>query len=287
MSLKHGRSARLFIISCALILPTFLFVTAGMKVGSSAGVSTAQQDAGESIDETPYVQRGSLLPGLRDALKAAGDRMEKPGKERLVMAGTLTRGSESQASPVSLVLESPDRLRVEEQTGAQSRVITFDGQSAAASGGEALSGADEDLIETFVYDSVEHFFAGQMRGAATRPLGPDFRSEGDLAAGGEGGPSYDIYEVTETVKVGAEAREQTKLYYFNSATRLLDKVQYQLVRNGAEVGVEVRLTGWREVQGQRLPASVVRLENNFPVLTLSITSTTVAPRAADGIFNTQ
>src|SRR5215213_5286196 len=157
MSLKHGRSARLFIISCALILTTFLFATSGMRVESSAGVSTAQQDAGETIDETPYVQRSSLLPGLRDALKAAGDRMDKPGKERLVRAGTLTRGSELQASPVSLALEFPDRLRVEEQTGAQSRVITFDGQSATLNGGEALSGADEDLVETLVYDSAEHF----------------------------------------------------------------------------------------------------------------------------------
>jgi hypothetical protein len=292
MSLKHRRSVALSIIAGALILSTVLIAAAVGKVDFPAGAiappagTGPQQESGETSDQPVYVERNSLPPGLRDTLKAAGDRMEKPGKERLIMAGTLARGGDSQSSPVGLILEYPGRLRFEEQTGGQTRVITFDGQSAAVGGG-ALSGADEDLIETLVYDSVEHFFAGQIRGVATRSLGRDFRSEGEVAAGGEGGTAYDVYEVTETVNAGGEPREQAKLYHFNSDTRLLEKVQYGIVRNGAEVGVEVRLNGWQEVQGQKLPTSVIRLENNFPVLTLTLTSTTIAPRAADGTFGNQ
>lgn len=292
MSLKKRRSVALSVISGALIISTVLFVVAGNRVDSPAGAEARaadagqRQEAGSTTGQPLYVQRGALLPGLREALKAAGDRMERPGKERLVMAGSLTRGGDSQASPVRLIFEFPGRLRFEEQAGARNRVVIFDGRGGAA-GGQAPGGADEELIQTLVYDSVEHFFAGQMRGVATRPLGPDFRAEGDILAGGEGGPSYDVYEVTETVSAGGEAREQTRLYYFNSGTRLLEKIQYQLVRNGAEARVEVRLGGWHEVQGQMLPASVVRLENDSPVLTLSITSTSIAPRAADGIFGNQ
>lgn len=289
MSLKHRRSVALSLASCAIILATVLF--AGGRVDSSAGAAVAraaagpQQEAGETAAQPLYVQRGALRPGLRDALKATGDRTERPGKERLVMAGTLARGGGSQSSPVSLVLEFPDRLRLEEQVNGQSRVITFDGQSASTTGGEALTNADRDLIETLVFDSAEHFFIGQMRGVATRALGSNFRSEGDIAAGGDGGPSYEVYEVTETA--GGEPREQTRLYYFNCDTRLLEKVQYQFARDGGHVGVEVRLGGWHEVQGQKVPASVVRLENNSPVLTVAVTSTSISPRADDGIFGIQ
>jgi hypothetical protein len=291
--MKHRKSAGLLIISGALFLATLLFASAGPKVeisaagAMSAGAPEPQQEANGAADQGLYVRRDSLLPGLRDALNIAGDRMEKPGKERLVMAGTLTRGGDSQASPVSLILEFPGRLRFEEQANGQNRIVTFDGQSITASGGESLSGADTDLVETLVYDSVDHFFIGQMRGAATRSLGSNFRSEGDLAAGGQGGPSYDVYEVTETVSLGGGAREQARLYHFNSDTRLLEKVQYQLVRNGGEVKVEVQLGGWHEVQGQKLPTSVIRLENNFPVLTLVVTSTSIAPHAEDGTFGNQ
>lgn len=278
----------MLLLSPVALTLALLFVATPATLKTPAEAAPRQQaPASDAEDEPLYVERSSLPPGLREILKTAGDRTERPGKERLVMAVALTRGVGSQSSPAGLTVEFPGRLRLEEQSGGQTRVIIFDGQSATAAGGEALGRADEDLIETLVYDSVEHFFVGQARGAATRPLGPDFQSEGDLAAGGDGGPSYEVYEVTEAVNVGGGPRERVKLYHFNSDTRLLEKVQYQLQRDGAAVAVEVRLGGWHAVQGQKLPARVVRLENNFPVLTLDITSTTIAPRADDHIFDNQ
>ena len=290
MPAKHAGPSWSLVSVIALTLATlFAAIPSTVKSPLSAAAALRPEavDSGGDDDHPLYVERSSLRPGLRDALKTLGGRMEEPGKERLVMTGTLVRGSGSQSSPISLVLEFADRLRLEEQVDGQSRAVIFDGQNAAVTGEEALSGADRDLIETLVCDSVEHFFAGQMRGVATRSLGSNFRSEGDIAAGADSGPSYEAYEVTETVNVGGEPREQTKLYYFNTDTRLLEKVQYQLARNGGQVAVEVRLGGWHEVQGQKLPASIVRLENNSPVLTVTITSTSIAQRADDGIFGAQ
>ena len=287
MPTKFAEPSALLLSAVALTL-ALLFAATQATVKTPADAAPRPEAPASNADDEPlYVERSSLLPGLREVLKTAGDRMERPGKERLVMACTLARGGVSQSSPAALTLEFPGRLRLEEQSGGQARVVTFDGQGAAVIGGAALGRADEDLIETLVYDSVEHFFVGQVRGAATRPLGPNFQSEGDLAAGGDGGPSYDVYELTETVRVGGEPRERVKLYYFNSDTRLLEKVQYQVQRDGAEVRVEVRLGGWHTVQGQKLPASVVRVENNFPVLAIAVTSTAIAPRADDRIFGNQ
>lgn len=239
----------------------------------------------ESAAKHLYVQRNSLRPKLRDTLKVAGDRMEKPGKERLVLTGTLSRAGDSQPSPVGLILEFPNRVRLEERSGGSHQVTTFN-QDATDDGGRELGRKDADLIETLVFDSVEHFFAGQMQGVATRFLGPRFRLDDGTAVGYDG-PFYDLYEVTEDIKVGRETRQQVKLYYFNSDTQLLEIVRYQLMRDGYETAVEVRLSDWREAQGQKVPSRIVRLENNAQVWSLSFTTTNIIPRADDGIFGGQ
>jgi hypothetical protein len=63
---------------------------------------------------------------LNWCLSALGDRLEKPGQERLSVSGTLSR-ADSQAEEVNALLEFPDRLRLTRQKGNQARVIAFDG----------------------------------------------------------------------------------------------------------------------------------------------------------------
>src|SRR5262249_50870140 len=121
-----------------------------------------------------YVQRGNVWPEMREALEVLGDRLTKPGKERLVLVGTISRLNNPPAAPVRLVLELPDRLRLEEQQAERMRVVGFDGKEGWATDG-ALTLSDEDLIETVLYDSAEHFFLGHIKGMATRFLGSRFR----------------------------------------------------------------------------------------------------------------
>ena len=116
-----------------------------------------------------YVNRRLLTPRLAAHLNALGDRLEKSGKERLTVTGVLHVSADSQARPVSVTLEFPDRFRIAIQNGPQSRVITSDRVEQRA--------ADEpELIETLAYDSAEHFFSAQMQGNATRFLGARFRT---------------------------------------------------------------------------------------------------------------
>jgi hypothetical protein len=294
MSTKRRNFSCPLILTLTIILAGLYFVSARTTTNSptvreeanARSAELPQNNLDSNLDRNLYVQHYLLPSRLRDAIKVIGDRMEKPGKERLVLTGTLSRAGDSQPSPVSLILEFPNRLRLEEQSSGSRRVITFNNQDATDASGRALDRKDEDLVETLVYDSVEHFFAGQMQGAATRFLGPRFRLDDGTAVGYEG-PSYDIYEVTEEIKVGQETRPQTKLYYFNSDTQLLEIVRYQLMRDGFETAIEVRLSDWREVQGQKLPSRIVRIENNAQVWSLSFTTTNIAPRADDGIFGGQ
>jgi len=250
--------------------------------------STAKQDIVTAqptpppLDANSRVRRALIRTRLRDALSALGDRLEKPGKERLIMVGTLRRQNSSQATPFRLFMELPHQMRLEEP-GARPRVIGFDGNNGWASDA-ALSDADRDTIETLVFDSVDHFFLGQMQGFATRDLGSRFRLD-DGATANYTGPFYDIYQVADHVKIGDTDRNQFKLFYFNSDTKLFERVCYQISDESKTTDVEIHLGWLRKGDGQPLPVSIERLENKQSVLTLSIASAIAGPRLADRIFN--
>jgi hypothetical protein len=229
-----------------------------------------------------YRGRGENQPwkkSLRPALQAIGDRLEKPGNERIRLIGSLVRSDEAQSRPVQITSEFSGRLRLEEQTSETARVLTFNEDGVGVTNG-APEQLDRAVIETLVYDSPEHFFIGQMGAAATR-----FPDDGE--AENYAGPFYDIYQTTEQVRIGLEAREQTKLYYFNSDTRLLERVLYTLSHDGSESSVEIQLSDWREIEGQKVPGRIIRLENNAPMLTFSLTPSSIGSRAEDGIFKTE
>jgi hypothetical protein len=234
-----------------------------------------------ATDQT-YVRAAQVWPQLRWHLKTLGDRIEKPGKERINITGTIKRAGDSQALPMTLTVEFPDRVRLTVQDGLQQRVVTFNGQ-AAASVGNALMAREREFIETLAYDTAEHFFASQTQGTAMRCLGQRFRAD-DGTTPNYTGPYYDLYEVSDQIKTAADARQQVKTFYFNSDTLLLEKVRYQIVRNGTPVEVETRISNWQQGQGQQLARRIVRLENGQPVLALTINALAISPRADDGSF---
>lgn len=206
-----------------------------------------QRPNAATIDPRQYVQRWRLQPQLREALRQLGDRLERPGKERLTLLGTLTRlsGSQVETAPFRLITEFQNRMRLEEQVGTQLRVTVFNGSNAAKLGGP-VNRRDEDLIETLVFDSVDNYLIKQTQGAATRFLGSRFRLDNGEAEN-YSGSYYDLYQTTDQIRIGPSIREQSKQYYFNSDTQLLEHVRYEIQPEGARVSVEVQITGWRKV----------------------------------------
>ena len=248
----------------------------------SAGRSPTPSQNPVSTKRGAYVRRSLLSPKLVWHLNALGDRLERPGRERLSVTGTLTRTKGSQPEQVVAVFEFPDRLRLTVQRGMQTRVITFDGEQAT-SAGNPLDAAERDLIETLVYGTAEHFFTTQMQGQATRFLGSRFRID-DGSSVDYSGPYYDVYRVTEQIKTSAEQIEQQKLYYFNSETLLLERVRYEINRNGSTVKVEERLGAWVKEQGQQVARRIERFENGESVFVLTVSTAGLSARANDGVF---
>jgi len=238
-----------------------------------------QDDGQRQFSDAHRVRSSALSSTCRSFLSHLGDRLEKPGNERVVYTGTLQRSGETNAAPFTLTWELPGRLRLDDY--GRQQITRFDGETVSRSDAASTS-FDDELLETLIYDSAEHLFISQMKGAATRFLGSRFQltdSEEDRASS-----VYDIFEVTEPSLVRPNSETQTRQYLFNSDTQVLELVRYRLSRNGSEVPVEVRLEGWRRSSGQLLPRRIVRFENGTAVITLTISAVAITPRVDDGFF---
>ncbi len=268
-----------------LVVTAFTFAASQFRRSMTADPQTA---TGEnrltpiSVNRRAYVQRGLLSPKLVWHLKALGDRLERPGKERLSVTATLSRAGDSQLAEVVAVWEFPEQLRLTIQRGIQTRVIRFDGEQAKAAG-NPLDSDEQDLIETLVYGTAEHFFFTQAQGKATRMLGTRFRID-DGSSANHSSPSYDIYQVADQVKTSASQKEQEKLYYFNSDTLLLARVSYRINRDGSEVKIEEVTGDWGNEQGQQVARRIERFENGKSIFVLTVRGVGLGPRVDDEIF---
>lgn len=272
-------------IAC-LVLTALTFAASGKLRSANMKYSDTRSPSASGparAKRGAYVRSSALSPKLVWHLKAMGDRLEKPGRERLNITGTLARANVSEVEEVTAVWEFPDRLRLTKQKGNQTRVIAFDGEQVKADG-NPLDEAEQDLIETLVYGSAEHFFNTQMQGMATRLLGSRFLLHRGSTAD-YNGPYYDVYKVADQVRTSADQREQLKFYYFNSDTMLLERVTYKITRNGSTVEVEERLGDWTREQGQQVARRIERFENGESVFVFTVRMAGLSPRVDDGAFD--
>jgi hypothetical protein len=267
------------LLIAALVLSAVGFAATGLmnrRPAASAAADVPQNRPGVSRGRG-YINRGRLSRRLVMNLNALGNRLEKPGKERLTITGELRSFSDSHVREITALLEFPDRVRLV-QNGAQSRSITFNGQETKGQ----LSSEELDMIESLTYDSAEHFFNAQMQGNAMRFLGSRFRTD-DGSNPDYKGPYFDIYKIADRIDASGEERP-AKLYYFNSETLLLEHVTYVINGNASEINVETKLSDWRDEDGQKVARRIERLENGKSVFVLNIRSAQLSKRADDGIF---
>jgi hypothetical protein len=248
------------------------------RPSSNATPVTQFQDDRQFADAN-RVRAAALSSDLRNLLAALGDRLERPGKERVTYVGMLQRAGENRAAPFTLIWETPGKISL--QDFGRQQTTLFDGETVFRSAASSTA-FDQELLETLVFDSAEHLFLSQMRGAATRFLGSRFRLSEDSQSDSE--PVYDVFEVTEPNVTRQESVRQTRQYFFNSDTQVLTLVRYRGVNNGVETAVEVRFENSRRIGGQRFPMRIVRLEDGHPIITLTIASVSVGLRFNDGIF---
>jgi hypothetical protein len=219
-----------------------------------------------------------LSPYMRAHVTALGDRLVKPGNERVTLAGTLSGAT---PAPINVTYEISGKLRVD----LGGRSVGFDGNATWNGTGptaiSSLATNDFELIETLLNDSAEYFFAAQAQHVPTRPYGLAFRFD-DGKAKNYAGPYYDVFEVLDSVP-GSKQR-QARIYCINARTFVLERVQQDTVRAGKKVRIETVLGGWQSFGTEKFPTSITRTQDGQQVLALKVTSATTGPALTDGIL---
>jgi hypothetical protein len=218
---------------------------------------------------------GNLPWELQVKVNALGDRLEKPGHERITITGTLTRNGAS--NPSVIVFQLPYMLKI---GFGGSEVLGFDGTGSWHSTGSIVS-RDQDLIEAFSDDSAEAFFFSIVRQThALRPLVHSARMD-DGSSPTYSGPWVDIYQQLGPVLTRADRTVRQKHFYFDATTQLPDRVRYM---SPAGNRIEVVRSQWTQFQGQYVPLQISRYQDGQLTDSFIGTAVTITVATNDGTF---
>jgi len=235
---------------------------------------------GDNSQAQKFLRPGALPPGWQIPLLTMGDRMLKPGKERLVVAGTVTRNG-SATTQFQATHELPNSIRYQEQGGPAAGTVVFDGNQFGKSAGSAQK-LDSDLVETLAFDSPVWFLYAPAKGLPVRKLGSRFRTDGQKGSA-YSGSVHDVYLLLVPVQQPGKVKQQPKFFHVNSDTQLIERVSYQDA-DSPGTKVEIVLGNWATVSNNKVPQLIRRLENGVEVLRFNITSAVFGPSLADGAF---
>ncbi len=249
---------------------------AGMAIASAAVAQTS------TVSAVPrhYIATMAGLGNGQEYLAAASPRFDAPGRECLIMTGTVT--SSTGTVPMVYTRQLDEDSRVDLGT-PPTRSLVAANLTATPAVTAALSDNERRILETLYDDSMDAFLYSVQYKGGLRFLGRGFRTD-DGTTPNYQGPYYDIWVRYAPVTVLPERPMRVKHFYFDSTTKLLAKSRYMVSQNGAETVVEVQYTGWHSSGGRMIPSQIVRQENGQAVLSVVVQDVEPGASAASGFF---
>jgi hypothetical protein len=222
-----------------------------------------------------YIDPVSLPGVFQRYAKNLGDRIKKPGNERLVMTGELT--ASGKRDQIVATVELPGKVRV--QYAATNRVVAFDKTDVSAP--KIAQDSDQALVDTLAYDSAEAFLFATLQGTLPRILGFGFVTPGDKGAFGA---AVDIFETTQVIRSGTRDAVLAKQFQFDTQTGLLRRVTYRYLKGTTPVKVETELSQYQSVAGSKAPQKITRKEGGVVVMDIALTGLQAQPKQNDNTF---
>jgi|WetSurMetagenome_2_1015567.scaffolds.fasta_scaffold124657_2 hypothetical protein len=234
---------------------------------------------GSASGENPKTDKASVFTRIPSLLQpyvnALGKRTKEKGKEKTIFVGQYFESGA--ASNTQVVIQLPRMARLEGFKGRNS-IIAFDGERKK----NAMDRKDGALLDTFLVDTVEGMFASIQELNSVRPIGLDFRPD-PRKYPNYSGPSYDVYDVKNKCAFLEEMPFQSRQYYFDSKTQLLQRTIYTDTSVSPPANVETRFMMWGKIDGSAYPAGFERYENGKRVF--SFIATNIESGPADDIAN--
>lgn len=179
-------------------------------------------------------------------MAAVGDRLLKPGAERVVQTGRMEHAG--QIETMTWTWEFPGKLVM--QRNGKNPVVFNPGKTARPN----LDDLEDELLEMLTADTTEHLLNTIHSGVSTRFLGSAFRVRG-VSGFGE---TVDIIAMAAPVPSRSQGGGSVKHYMFDSKTRLLHKVAYEKIVADKQTRVVIEYSGYENVNGQMTPKRIVR-----------------------------
>jgi hypothetical protein len=223
-----------------------------------------------------YVSSFRLPSPTRKYVANFGKRIQTPGSERTVFAGTYTDKNSTGAA--TLIWQVPGNIQFRRPDSAP--VLTYS-TAGGLLNAASIQSSDADVLESLLDDTAEAFFYGFGSNGGYRLLGQRFRAD-DGKTPDYQGPWYDVYEVNSTVKAQGAGTRRWKMYFFNSDTGRLAMTRYA---DGNKKAITTQFNNWTTINGESYPQQIVRLENGTTVFTFNIATATIGPAVADGLFS--
>lgn len=201
-----------------------------------------------------------------------GNRFIVAGKERSILLGTLTVGT--QRSEVSIIrTQEDDGEKVEIALGAGSASLTWNGTDGAKSGGRLAGGVERSVIERLALDSPDQFVLAQLRGASyytiARAAGPSGAEEN------YNGPLWDVVRVGEPEQATLNAPlSKWRVFHINTSTGLIDRIISQ--EQGEIVVAEI--SAWADQGGEKVPMHIAWSSGGKALMELSLSNVANGPR---------
>jgi hypothetical protein len=214
----------------------------------------------------PFDKATNILQRQVDAL---GSRTQTPGKEQTTYVGEFTYSLTGVRSLVQVTYQTPGLVRLEGFN--RPGVVSFDGTRVTG----ALNALDDQLLETFLMDTPEGMLSAVEAGRAVRNLGGGFSPSN--APRNYSGPRSDIYEIFGPAVSGPKQLLRQKLFFFDTATGLLQRTKYEDRSVPRPAKVEVRFSQWKQTDGSLYPGRLDRYEDGQLVFSFTVTGITSGP----------
>jgi hypothetical protein len=240
---------------------TLAFVVWLLAASATAAAQTPAPVTSGTPSSVPlYFSPSQISAVLRQQFISLGTRLQTPGNERITMTGSLTDSTGT--SSVQVAIQNGGNLNIT-WVGTSSAALTFNGATAAGVSAEA---SQDGLLESFVDDLPDTLMASVAQGMGLRMLGQGFRDSS--------GGTCDIYDVPTLGQTNKRTAPIAKRYCFNSQTFLLEYVRY--ISNS--VVTETQFS-WQQVNGQAVPAGVLRVRNGTQLFSFQAQSATTSAAA--------
>ncbi|HKP83798.1 MAG TPA: hypothetical protein VJT69_17415 [Pyrinomonadaceae bacterium] len=213
----------------------------------------------------------SLQPEAFKLSRRLGNRFASSRETSSTLAGTLITGTlRQEVNVVRKQTSSGEEVGI----GVAGAALTWSDAEGPGASGANVNEGQRMLIERLVLDSPDQFVLAQLRGASYYTVAHDVR---DDPGGSDNydGPLWDVVRVTEPeTDRGRRPLSNSRLYYLNVQTGLIDKIVSEF--RGEKIEANVRQ--WVDQGGEKIPAHIVWKRGNETVQEFNLSSFTVQPQ---------